>query len=602
MGGLLNSIRDDIKKAGGKNVECREWHSSIVLEGSAEKWDDVVKLGFIAANRGYKGVVNRIDVRGLKIPGIKKPSLMDSSLDGKRFDVLIIGGGITGCAIARELSKWDLSVLLIDKEDDVSMHASSRNDGMIHPGIEPKPGSKKAYFNVRGNALYLKVTEELDVPFRRSGSIVLYSKRWMKIAAPYFYMRAQKNGVKGMKFLSPSEVKKIEPNITDQIGGGAFFSSTGVLSPYRMTEAYAENAAVNGVKFSLNTIALGMEREGEKIASVLTNRGRIYPRIVINAAGVYSDKIAEMAGDGFFTIHPRKGQLVFLDKKKGRLLHSVVAMPDLKNIDGNTKGGGLVKTIDGNLLAGPDAYEQPYREDFSTDRENIENIMKKHLRLLPGLSPSDVITYCAGIRAASYEEDFIVEASEYVKNLIHAAGIQSPGLASAPAIAEEIEKITIKKISEFKEVKPNPIYNPRRKGIPHLSKMDDAARDALIKKRPDYGEIVCRCEEVSRGEIVDALHSPIPVHTVDGIKRRVGAGMGRCQGGFCLPAVMKIISDETGEDMLSITKKGGSSHLLCNETKGDGSQQTELDGGGSFQNVKAGPKNNAAGGGGCENI
>lgn len=604
LGGLLNSVSDDIRKAVKKDIECREWHSSIVLEGTVDKWSDAVRAGLIAANRGYKGVVNRIKVSGLILPPIKKPVLNDHALDGKKIDILIIGGGIIGCAIARELSKWDLSILVIDKEEDISMHASSRNDGMIHPGIEPKPWSRKAYFNVRGNKLYSKVTEELDVPFRRSGSIVLYSRRWMKIAAPYFYLRAEKNGVEGMKFLSPKEVKKIEPNITDEIAGGVLFPSTGVLSPYRMTAAYAENAAVNGAEFSLNTIALSMEMEGEKIISVSTNRGSLYPEVVINAAGVYSDMIADMAGDGFFTIHPRKGQIVLLDRKKGGLIHSIVAMPDLKNLGGTTKGGGLIKTIDGNLLAGPDAYEQPFREDFGTDRENIDAVMKKHLPLCPSLSPSDVITYCAGIRASTYEEDFIVEASEYVDNLIHAAGIQSPGLASAPAIAEEIERITVKKFRKTREVKQKENYNPERKGIPRLSVMSSEERDAFIKKRPDYGIIVCRCEEISRGEIADAIHSPIPVYTVDGIKRRVGAGMGRCQGGFCLPNVMQIISEEAGKDMLTITKKGGSSYLLSSETKGDGSfqngdsSQQILNWGSSFSQVDDDSKKDAAGGGG----
>jgi Predicted dehydrogenase len=565
--GELNKVREDINSRVNKDIECSEWHNSIVLEGTADSYDGVVAAGLLAANRGYKGVVNKISVRGIPYKPIKVPQLCDRTLDGKRVDVLIIGGGITGCAIARELSKWDISILLIDKEEDLAMHASSRNDGMVHPGIEPKVGSRKAYFNVRGNKLYSKVTKELGVPFRRSGSMVLYNKKWMRLLLPYFYYKAGKNGVEGLRNLSADEVRKREPHVRGDIAGALFLPTTGVVSPYKMTVAYAENAVLNGGEVSLNTAALSMERSNGRIISVKTNRGVIYPDIVINAAGVYSDIIADIAGDGFFTIHPRKGELVFLDKKKGILLNSVVAMPDVGTIKSNTKGGGVVKTIDGNILVGPDAYEVPCREEFSTNRSHIEGILKRHLPLIPGLSPSDVITYCAGIRAATYEEDFIVEPSEYVKNLIHAAGIQSPGLASAPAIAEEIERLAVKMLSNIKEVKPKPDWNPYRKGIPDVHSMETRERNDLIKKRPEYGIVVCRCEEISMGEIIDAIKSPIPVHTVDGIKRRVRAGMGRCQGGFCMPRIIDILKDNTGLDMLSITKKGGTSYLLKDETK-----------------------------------
>lgn len=549
------------------NIVCTEWHSSIVLEGTVGGWDQVVKAGKIAANRGYKGVVNRIQVEDMSIPEIKRPVLRDNILDGKRVDVLIIGSGIIGCAIARELSKWDISVLLLDKEDDVAMHASSRNDGMVHPGIEPKTGSKKAVFNVRGNKLYTKVTAELDVPFERRGSIILYNKHWMRVLAPLFRRKARLNGVEGVKALSYDEVRMREPNIAPDIAGGILLTSTGVLSPYKMTIAYAENALLNGAQLSLSTMVESIERDKSEIVSVKTNRGVIYPKIVINAAGIYADKIADMAGDQFFTIHPRKGEVLFLDKKKGYLLNSVIAKPDLKTIESDTKGGGLVKTIDGNILVGPDAYEQPFREDYSTNSRNIQRILKKHMPLIPALSPSDVITYCAGTRAATYEEDFIIEQSDYVKNLVYAAGIQSPGLASAPAIAEEIEKITCSILSEMREVKLKSYWNPYRKGIPELHKMSNEERIKAIRQRPDYGEIICRCEEISRGEIIDAIHSPIPVSTVDGIKRRVRAGMGRCQGGFCLPKVVEVIHEETGIGMASITKKGSGSNILVEETK-----------------------------------
>ncbi len=567
MSKLLKRIENELQKTISKAISCSEWRSSIVLEGEVNSWDELMSAGLRAANRGYKGVVNKMTVKGLFIPEPKNPAVNDYSLEHKKVDVLIIGGGVIGCSIARELSKWNISVLLVEKEEDLAMHASSRNDGMVHPGIEPKPGSKKAYFNVKGNEMYTKVAEELDVPLRRSGSVVIYDSYWLKFIYPFFKKRAAQNGIKGLRHLSKAEVKEREPYITDSVAGGLLFPSTAVLSPYRLTIAYAENAMINGAEISLNTIVKSMKLDGNRIISVETNKGTVYPKAVINAAGVFTDKIAAMANDQFFTIHPRKGQVLLLDKKKGSILTSVIGKPSFVNVKGVTKGGGIVKTIEDNILIGPDAYEQPYREDYTTNRENIEGLMKKHFPVLPTLTPADIITYFAGIRASTFEEDFIIERSEYVKNLIHSAGIQSPGLASAPAIAEEIERLTCETLQEVMEVKRKVNWNPRRKGIPELHRMTAEERSRFIKERPDYGVIVCRCEEISKGEIIDAINSPIQCNTVDGIKRRVRAGLGRCQGGFCLPHVVKLIQTQSGGSITEVTKKGNSSYMLTGETK-----------------------------------
>lgn len=563
----LNKIKSTINKNVNGEVYLKEWHKSIVLEGKVKSWDDVVKAGQIAANKGYKGVVNNIEVEGFKNPPIKAPSIKDGTLDGKKVDVLVIGGGVTGCSILRELSKWDISCLLVDKEEDVAMHASSRNDGMVHPGVEPKPGSNKARFNVEGNRLYTQIAKELDVPLNRTGSLVLFDKKILKAAFPIVDARRKKNGLDKIKLVSQSEIKKYEPYADDNVGGALFFPSTAITCPYKMTVAYGENAVMNGAEISLNTIVLSIHKEGDKIVYVETNRGKIFPKVVIDAAGCFADAIADMAGDKFFTIHPRKGEILILDKKKGRLLHSVLAKPSLTLVKGNTKGGGIVKTVDGNILVGPDAYEQPLKEDFSTHMENINAIANKHFPILPGINKGDIITYFAGVRAATYEEDFIVEKSEYVENLIYAAGIQSPGFASAPAISREIEGITINVLSKMMKVKKKENFNPYRKGIPDLRFMSDNDRRELIKKRPDYGVIVCRCEEISKGEIIDAINSPIPTRTIDGIKRRVRPGMGRCQGGFCMPQVLNIISKEKGINPTKVTKKGEGSNILISETK-----------------------------------
>lgn len=569
MSNSLKSIEAKIKKYVSKDIECSEWHSSIILEGIVERWEDVIRAGSIAANKGYKGVVNKITVRDLDIPEIKRPIINDDKLEGKKVDILIIGGGIIGSAIARELSKWNISILLVDKEDDIAMHASSRNDGMIHPGIEPKPGSKKAFFNVKGNEMYTKVSKELDVPFRRSGSTILIHNKWLKIAKPLIMKRAKQNKVPGVSIISKEEIRKIEPYATSEAEFAIHFASTGVIPPYKMAVAYAENAVMNGAEISLNTIVTKINKKENNIVSVETNRGTVYPKVVVNAAGVFADKIADMVGDQFFTIHPRKGEIVFLDKKKGCYINSIMAMPSISLAKGHTKGGGVVKTLEGNILIGPDAYEQPYREDFSTHKENIDAILKKQLKVLPQLSKNDLITYCAGIRAATYEEDFIIEKSEYVNNLVYAAGIQSPGFASAPAIAQEIEYMTCSILKSIMDVNKKENWNPMRVGILNLKDMSFEERSKIIKGRPDYGIIVCRCEEISKGEIIDAINSPIPALTVDAIKRRTRVGMGRCQGGFCTPNLMNIINEESGIDMLSITKKGNDSYMLAGETKSD---------------------------------
>ena len=554
-----------LRGKGYEGVSCTEWHKSIRLEGELDDWKAIVKAGKIAAKAGYKGVINDITLKGFTPPPIRTPKQRDNALEGRRPDVLIIGGGVIGCAIARELSKNALDILLLDKESDVAMHASSRNDGMIHPGIASHANTLRGKMNVKGNAMYTQLCEELGVPFQRYGNLILYADHiFGTVAEPYLGERARKLGIVGGK-ISRKRLREIEPNITDRALGAFEYPSSGVLSPYKLTVALAENAVENGAQVSLDTIVTGMEMEGDAIGSVFTNRGAIHPRLVINAAGVFSDQIAEMANDRFFSIHPRKGELVILDKKKGPLVTRSMGLIDLSQATSDTKGGGVMRTIDQNVLVGPDAYEQPMREDFSTHRENIDAILKKHLPLIKGFAPSDVIPYFAGIRAATYEEEFIIERSEYVQNLIHAAGIQSPGLASAPAIAEEISRITVDALQEQMEVKPNTGFNPRRRVIPHMSDLTTEEKQEIIRKNPDYGVIICRCEGISKGEIVDTIHSPIPATTIDALKRRVRPGMGRCQGGFCSPRIAAILARELNIPLTAVLQDGEGTEILTEE-------------------------------------
>ena len=562
MADRLKKVQKALRKKDLGGIECTEVRNCIRLEGEMDSWTDIVKAGKTAAKFGYKGVLNDISLKGFDEPAIRAPKTTDSSLEGVEPDVMIIGGGVIGCSIARELTKYQLNVLLVDKESDVAMQASSRNDGMIHPGIASHPGTLRGEMNVRGNAMYTQICKDLSIPFERWSNLILYSDRFFGFASSFvFAEREKKLGIEGHK-VSLEKLHEIEPNITDKAIGAFEFPSSGVLSPYKLTVAFAENAVENGAKVSLDTIVTGMTVEGGKITAVKTNRGTVRPKAVINAAGTFSDKIAEMADDRFFTIHPRKGHLAILDKKQGPLVQRSMGLIGLSQAFSDTKGGGVMRTIDGNVLVGPDAFEQPYREDFSTKRENVDAILNKHLPLIKGFSKADVITYFAGVRAATYEEEFIVEGSERVENLIHAAGIQSPGLASAPAIAEDITKITVDRLSKVMEVKKNDSFNPRRRVTPVMAKLSLEEKQAAIAANPDYGIVVCRCEGISRGEIIDAINSPVPATSIDAIKRRVRPGMGRCQGGFCMPLVTGIICEQTGMKPSEVTKSGEGSELL----------------------------------------
>lgn len=565
MDSRIVKIKKSLAKNGFAGIECGEWRSSVRLEGELDDWNKIVKAGKLAAKAGFKAVRNDITLSGFTAPPVRAPEVRDNTLEGLKPDVLIIGGGVIGCAIARELAKYRLDILLLEKESDVALQTSSRNDGMIHPGIASHPGTLRGEMNVRGNYLYTDLCRDLSVPFERYGSLVLYSsKAFGLLLSPILARRQKLLGIEGQK-ISRRRLVEIEPNITDKAVGAFEYPSSGVLSPYKLTVALADNAVENGVKISLDTIVRSMETQGGRITGVATNRGVIRPKAVINAAGVFSDIVADMADDRFFTIHPRKGECAILDKKKGALVTRSMGLIDISMASSDTKGGGVMRTIDNNVLVGPDAYEQPLREDFTTNRDHMDALLGKHLPLIKGFSKADVITYFSGIRASTYEEEFIIEKSEHVKNLIHAAGIQSPGLASAPAIAQRIADITVEVLSGEMKVVPNGQFNPRRRVSPVMAKLSPAEKQAAIKQNPDYGIVVCRCEGISRGEIIDTINSPLPAVSVDAVKRRSRPGMGRCQGGFCSPLVMQIICEQTGMQPCEVTKNGEGSNIVFSE-------------------------------------
>jgi glycerol-3-phosphate dehydrogenase len=563
-------LNKKLRKVFSENVRAQIENDCIRVSGSLDNWDDIIKACRMCISKDKRlHVVNDIVLIGKKIPAMRIPIEESKELEGIRPDVLVIGGGISGASIARELSKWKLNILLVEKESDLALQASGRNDGEVHPGIDLNKGSLKQHYVIPGNQMFNRICEELAVPFKRRGQYVCFESRCLyPLIALYAWQRKHICGVKDTRIVGRKELRKREPKLNDSFAFALYNPSAGCVSPYGLTIAYAENAVENGAKVSLNTAVLDMDVKDGRIIGVRTNKGTIYPKLVINAAGTFAEDIAAMAKDRFYSIHPRKGTNSILDKKTAHLVKSIAsAMFLLKQKKTNTKGGGILRTVDDNLLVGPNAIETYEIENFATDQASIDEVFGKHKNTAKELSERDIITYFTGVRAATFEEDFIIEKGRKTDNIIHCAGIQSPGLTTAPAIALDIEKMVIEELSSLEQVTRKESFNPRREGIPVLREMSDVKRTEMIEKNPDYGLIICRCEEISKGEIVDALNSSIPVPTVDGIKKRVRPGMGRCQGGFCMPLISQIISEHEKIPMHKVYKTNADSYITLGEVK-----------------------------------
>jgi len=562
---FLGSLNRKFNKMFEGHVEAHEDGDCLVLTGELQRWSDVVLAGMIAVRKTpYFGLINDIVCTGEPRAPMRKPRIEDNTLDFEEPDVLIIGGGVIGCAIARELSRYKLNVLLVEKEHDVAVQTSGRNDGMIHSGIDLKKGSQKYKYNKLGNPMFDKLCAELGIDFDRCGQYLCFANRlWeplMFLSLIYWYWL----GLRGVKVVKRDELYEVEPAINPNIRSALFFPATGVLCPFSLTVAYAENAAQNGVNISFDTMVTGMVTEDGVIKSVKTNRGTIQPKVVVNAAGVFCDDIAALASDRFYSIHPRKGTTAILDKKYADdLVQTTISSLGTANTKKkHTKGGGIIRTIDGNILVGPDAVETRHKEDFSTNINNIKDMFAAQARTCPELDEKQIITYFSGIRAATYEEDFIISKGRYVSNMVHAAGIQSPGLTAAPAISLDVVNMVLDMFGGEDYVENNPDFNPIRTPPPCPREMDEDARAEFIETNPDYGIIICRCEEISKGEILNALRRNVKCNSIDGVKRRVRPGMGRCQGSFCGPQVLEIIAAEKRALQQNVRKSGIGSEIL----------------------------------------
>ena len=536
------------------------------LKGKTNNWEEVVEVGLLVGkNRRIKNVVNDLIPKDVEIIKMDKSNLINQ---GKNIgiidevDILIVGGGVIGCGIARELSKFNLNICLVEKEEDISEGTTKANNGMIHPGNAAMPFTLKAKLNVKGNAMYSDWAKELNFTFKRTGSLILANSKEEKKVLNLAYLAGRLNHVPEMRKISGKEAMKIETSIEEEPKLALWTPTTAYVDGYGVTIALAENAATNGVKFYLGTEVVDIIHNNEEVEAVVTNKGIIKAKYIINCAGVYGDDIAEMVGDKFYTIHPRKGGILIFDKSKAGVSRAT-GTPNTKGSK-QSKGGGSQRTVEGNPLWGPSAREIMDKEDLSFTKEDLDYALSVGKKSNPHINKGDLITYFTGLRAADYKEDFIIEKSNKIKGFIHVSGIQSPGLAAAPAISEMVVEI-IKK--EEGGLKQNLNYNPIRKAPIEFRNLSRDQQDRIIKNDSRYGNVICRCETITEGEIIEAINGSIPCTTVDGVKRRTRATMGRCQGGFCGPKILSILAREQNKDITQISQKGHDSYIILKKAR-----------------------------------
>ncbi|NLZ51701.1 MAG: NAD(P)/FAD-dependent oxidoreductase [Thermoanaerobacteraceae bacterium] len=475
-------------------------------------------------------------------------------------DIVIIGAGVTGCSIARELSRYDLKITVVEKEEDVACGTSKANSAIVHAGFDATPGTWKAKLNVEGNKLFPALCEELDVPFIMNGSLVVAVSDEEEKALGELLERGRINGVKHLRIIGRDELHALEPNLSPNARAALDAPTGGLVCPYELTIALAENANQNGVKFWLNAPVTDIEILEDRSFLVKTPKGTLQTKYVINAAGLFADEISKMAGAEEYTITPRKGEYLIFDKQFGDLVKKAI-FPTPTKI---SKGILVCPTVDGNVFIGPNSNNIEDKHDTSVNTPGIEEIIAGGTKLVPGLPLKNVITSFAGLRAVSNTNDFIIEASKQVKGFINVGGIQSPGLTSAPAIALMVKDILQEEGVSLKEKRK---FIPNRPKKYRFRELDNDERSKLIKQNPAYGHVICRCETVTEAEIIDAIRRPVGARSIDAVKRRTRAGMGRCQGGFCSPRVLEILQRELGIEPLEVTKKGPGSNVLVGHIK-----------------------------------
>jgi len=479
------------------------------------------------------------------------------------YDITVIGAGITGTFIARELSKYDLSILLLDKENDVANGTTKANSAIVHAGYDATEGTLKAKFNVKGNEMYDGICKDLDVPFKRIGSLVTAFNDEEMETIQCLYQRGITNGVPDMKILDKEEVLQMEGNLKESIKGALFAKTAGIVGPWELAIALAENAVENGVELQLNSAVTAIDKTGEGYR-VSAGEKTYETKLVINAAGVYADQIDQMVNEKTFEILPNRGEYNLFDKSVGDMVNTVVfGCPSSAG-----KGTVILPTVHGNLLLGPTADPIDNKEDTRTTFAGLTSINDHAKDTLKKIGFQDVITSFSGIRAKVATKDFIIEKAEGKEDFINVAGIDSPGLTAAPAIAEYVVEMVRESASALDmTLTEKEHFNPKRTPSIHFMDLSTEDQKKLIEKDPRFGRIICRCEYITEGEIVDVIRRKAGATTLDGVKRRARPGSGRCQGGFCAPRVMEIIARELDVDMKDVLKDGKGSYVLTERTK-----------------------------------
>ena len=564
----------------------------VFLRGRVRSYDEYLEIGLnVGAIKGVEGVVNDIEWDGMPKEKIEAERRRRAELAERakstvlgEYDVVVIGAGVIGSMIARELSKYKLKVALVEKNADVAQGVTKANNGLIHSGLEEPLGKLKTKLCVEGNKMYDDIARELNVKFRRIGGLWLITPRTfpklreklpgflytfvLKYILPTLVkLKALVLRVPGVKIIrSRKEILEVEPNVTKDVVAAVYVPTIGIIDPYELAIALVENAVENGVHTFFETEVIGFEKENGRITSVITDKGVLKTKFVINAAGLYADDVAELAGAREYTIHPRRGAIILFDKTLSGYVSHEIAEIELPRPE-RTKGGGINPTLSGNIIWGPTAEEVIDKEDNSVSSEDINLLLEKFGRAVPDF-PRKIIRYFAGVRPATFTEDFIIRPAKWVKGFIHVAGIQSPGLAAAPAITKRVIEILRE---EGLELVPKENFKSNREPMKRFSELSVEEREKLIREDPRWGRIVCHCEMVTEAEIVEVIRRMrkigVKTITLDGIKFRTRAMMGRCQGSFCRIRVALVVARECGVPVWEVTVRGKGSEICVGDIK-----------------------------------
>ena len=475
------------------------------------------------------------------------------------YDAVIIGGGVIGCAVARYLSRFQGRFCLLERENDVCSGTSKANSAIVHAGFDAKAGTLMAKYNVLGSRMMPQLAKELDFPFRRNGSLVLCLAQEDMPKLRALYENGIQNGVEGLEIIDARRLHEMEPNISDGAVAALWAPTGGIVCPFQMTVALGENAIHNGVEIYRNAEVTEVKRGKDNTWQVVTKEETLETRAVINAAGVYSGVLHNMVSRRKIHITPRRGEYLLLDKAAGETVHSTIFQ--LPGVLG--KGVLVTPTVHGNLLVGPTAQDTEDFEGTNTTARGLAQVREKAGGSVKNLNFRQVITSFAGLRAHEDGHEFILGQPEDAAGFFDCAGIESPGLSAAPAIGQEIAA----QVSGFLRLEEKPNFDPIRRGPVNPKSLSKEQWAALIEKEPAYGQIICRCEQVSEGEILAAIRSSLGARDLDGVKRRTRAGMGRCQGGFCAPRVMELLARELGMAQNAITKSGKNSRMITAQGK-----------------------------------